>query len=137
MLRNKVTAKIKKDRKNNIVKKYAEFEEKNEVGATYKMAKQQAGWKSTTTPISFLVDGTAVTDPQKLADIQLQCFKDKSRKLIENIPQSNYDPISSLRESMDKWTSKDDREPLTFKQIQIKDTIKIINKLGNNKICCP
>ena len=111
---------------------YQKHLENKDVSATYRIAKRQVGWSTSTTSVSFLVDGRRITAPQEMADLQLNDFKLKSNKLIEQVPPPKVDPLASLKESLDNWTEKDHREMFNFKPITKLKTLEIINKLGYN-----
>ena len=131
-LRNKVTANVKSDRNKYYKETYNRQLESNDVAGTYKTAKLQAGWKATATPVTFNLEGRKINSPQELADIQIDTFKKKTEKLINQLPQATQDPLSSLVEAMDKWQGKNARSELTFKTLSKLEILGIINKLGYN-----
>ena len=123
---------IDKDRKKFFSDKYSTLQETNDVSGIYKLAKLQAGWKATSTPVSFTVNGKKVNAPQQIADIQLDTFRNKTEKLINQLPPPTQDPLSHLQEAMNKWESKNDRSSLSFRQMSKLEILEIINKLGYN-----
>ena len=67
-----------------------------------------------------------------MADLQLKVFTEKTEKLLRELPPPTVDPLSTLRESLDKWgVSKDSRELFKFKTISNIDTLQIIKDLSN------
>ena len=129
-LRNKVNTELDKDRREYYLNIYSKQLEQKDVSGIYKLAKIQAGWKATSTPVSFLVNGRKVTAPQELADVQLQSFKNKTATLIRNLPPPPEDPLTNLEEAMRNWQNKDNREVLKFRKVTKLETLQIINKLG-------
>ena len=124
---------IDKDRKAHYEKIYKNYHENGDVSATYKTAKTQVGWKSVSSPVSFLMDGRRVSAPQEMAELQAKTFHNKTMKLINELPQPVVDPLSALQESMKKWgTKKDSRELFTFKPLSNMEIINIVGKLRNN-----
>ena len=130
--RNKVCTALDKDRKSHMKNIYQKHLENQDVSATYRTAKSQVGWSTTTTPVSFLVDGRRITSPQEMADVQLNTFKSKTDKLIEQVPPPQIDPLATLKKFLQNWTEKDHREIFNFKTINKLKTLEIINKLGYN-----
>ena len=130
--RNCVNKLVNRDRKKHYDNIYSRHHENNDVSATYKAAKNQAGITKNTSPTSFLIGGNKVTDPQTMANIQSDTFHDKTTKLLEDLPPSTVDPCAELKKSLDKWgVSRDNREKFEFKPINNMDTLKILNDLGN------
>ena len=60
-------------------------------------------------PTSFTVDGKKITNPQQMADLQMNTFSDKTKKLLSELPPSSIDPCAKLSETLDKWGSKERR----------------------------
>ena len=132
-LRNRVNANLDKDRKNYFKQKYEKHLENNDTAAIYNTAKQQTGWKSVSTPVSFQLDGTNITAPQTMADLQMNTFENKTNKLLSQLPAQTEDPTTSLRAALDKWgVNKSKREVLSFKEVTKSETLKTINSLKNN-----
>ena len=131
-LRNEVQRQVNRDRKKYYDDLYDHHHLNNDVGATYKAAKNQVGWKKNTSPTSFINEGVKITDPQIMADLQMSVFTEKTEKLIRELPPPVIDPCSTLRDSLDNWGSKkDDRESFKFKTITNVETLRVIKDLGN------
>ena len=131
-LRNEVQRQVNSDRKNYYDDIYDHHHQNNDVGATYKTAKNQAGWKKNLSPTSFINEGKKITDPQSMADLQMSVFTEKMEKLIRELPPAVIDPCATLREALDSWgDKKDDRELFKFKTVTSVDTLRIIKDLGN------
>ena len=120
----------RKDRKQHLKTTYEKHLENDDVKATYATAKLHAGWKATTTPISFQIEGEKITNPQEMANIQMEAFKAKTKKLIDQLPPPVVDPLATLKEALHKWEGKDTREVFSLKNITNMKTLEIINKLG-------
>ena len=88
-------------RKKHLSEIYTKHQANNDTGATYRVAKEQVGWCSTTSPVSFLVDGRVEANPQKMAEMQMDTFQNKVKKLLEDLPVTQTDPLDTLRKAMD------------------------------------
>ena len=131
-LRNKTNRLVNKDRKKHYDNIYDRHYSNNDVGATFKTAKNQAGITKNSSPTSFIHEGKKITDPQAMADLQMKVFSEKIENLISELPPPTMDPCSVLTKSLDDWGAiKDDREIFEFKTITNIDTLKIIKELGN------
>ena len=64
LARNEVNRRVNADRKKHYDDIYEKHHLNNDVGATYKAAKNQVGWNKNTSPVSFVVNGNKITDPQ-------------------------------------------------------------------------
>ena len=107
--------------------------EQKDVKGTYSMAKQQAGWKFMGPPTSLLVDGKIISSHKELAEAQKRTFQNKVKKLIANLPPPTRDPLSTLKTSLEKWDVQARTRPkLEFVKITELETLKLIQKLGNN-----
>ena len=84
--RNLVNRLVNLDRKKHYDELYTRHCNNKDVGAIYKTAKNQAGWKKNSTPTSFIVDGKKITDPQVMANLQSDTFELKTKKLLEDLP---------------------------------------------------
>ena len=132
-IRNKVNSNIDKDRKAHFSKIYTNHLENKDAKATFKTAKDQAGWKNTATPVTFKVDGEIITAPLKLGETQMEAFYKKTENLIKNLPQATTDPLATLQQSLDNWgDKKSERDILKFHPITNIETLNLIRKLGNN-----
>ena len=131
-LRNEVNRLVDKDKKLHYDNIYERLSTENDVGATFRTAKNQAGISKNSTPTSFLHEGVKITDPQSMANLQMKVFSDKIDKLISELPPPSMDPCSTLEKALDDWgPRRDARETFKFKTITSIDTLKIIKELGN------
>ena len=77
-LRNEITKdtrKVKDKYYNDIFENLGEAEDSRGI---YKTAKNLLGWKSTTSPTAFLVEGRLVRKPAEIANIQLEHYEKKN-----------------------------------------------------------
>ena len=130
--RNSVNRQVNADRKKHNDDIYTRHHLNNDVGATYRAAKNQVGWVKNTSPVNFVHEGVKITDPQKMANLQMATFSDKTAKLIRELPPPVIDPCASLMKSLDKWgESRDSREIFNFNTVSELDTLKIIKDISN------
>ena len=85
-LRNSVNNKVKKDRNLHYKNLYSKHQQNDDVGALYRAAKNQVGWTKTSTPTSFLQGGQKINCPSTMANIQMDTFVEKIKKLKEELP---------------------------------------------------
>ena len=130
--RNKVNREVDKDRHKHYDDIYKQHFDNKDVSALYKTAKTQAGWVKNTSPTAFTVQGQKITNPQQMADVQMETFAVKTKKLLDNLPPATTDPCSLLVDSLNKWgPRKDAREVFNFHTITKLDTLKILKDLNN------
>ena len=100
----------------------------------YKITREQLGWKKSTTPESFLLDGNRVSSPTLLANIQMDTFNSKVQTLIYKLPITNDDPLAPLKDALTEWgTLADSRPWFNFNQITLSQTAELLKNLGNTK----
>ena len=88
--------------------------------------------KKNTSPTSFLHEGLKITDPQVMADLQLDVFVEKTAKLVREVPPPLIDPCKLLTDTLNNWgTKKEEISMFSFKTINNIDTLKIMKELGN------
>ena len=88
-LRNLCNKCVKKDRGQNLKKHFERLHLKNDTKGIYNLAKQKMGWKKAGTPVAFFINGEKVTSPKMMAEIQINVFHEKVRKLIEKLPATS------------------------------------------------
>ena len=131
--RNLVNRLVNQDRKRHYDDLYTRHYRNKDVGAIYKAAKNQVGWKKNSTPTSFTIEGQNITDPQTMANIQSKTFADKTQKLLDDLPPPSIDPVTVLQNTLNKWgAKKDSRDLFKFKTINNLDTLKVLKDLANN-----
>ena len=132
ILRNKVNSMVDNNRKSYYRDKYNKLHDTKDISGTYKAAKVQVGWKANATPVTFSIEGRKVTSPQEIANIQLEIFRKKTEKLLNQLPAPTQDPLTSLEEAMEKWEGKSSRPLLKFKTLSKLEILEIINKFSYN-----
>ena len=100
----------------------------------YKVTRQNLGWKTTTTPQSFQVDGNRISSPKHLANIQMKTFNDKIKKLVEKLPISGDDPLKFVKLALQRWGRNAELRPeFHLKEITVSQTRELLKQLGTSK----
>ena len=86
ILRNQCSAKVTSDRSNHLKKQYEKLNENNDSCGLYNLTKQKMGWKAAKGPECFIKDGNRVMKPKELADMQVEHFHEKVKKLKSELP---------------------------------------------------
>ena len=87
------------------------------------------GWNNDGAPSSFLVDGNRISSPKEMANIQVDCFVNKAKKLRESLPITEGDPHWLLKTALKKWGRKaGNREVFFLQEISLLQTANIIKK---------
>ena len=124
-LRNQVTAKSRKDRKEWEKKKFDS--EENSSTDIWKTVKGWLGWNSGGPPTQLFSDGKMVSSPAGLASVMNRFFVDKVKKLRQHIPHSTSDPLVKLKEAMSGRKCS-----FSLKVLKVPDVLKIIKGLKNS-----
>ena len=133
-LRNIFTSKLRKDKDDYFKRVYGELDRDRDIANMYKLTRQQPGWTKCSSPESFLVDGKRVSSPALMAEIQMDVFNTKVKKLIESLPRMETDPLSSLRKALERWGDKAKSRPeFNLSEITLSQTAELISQLGNSK----
>ena len=133
-LRNACTSSLRADRKADARKHFTKFEKVNDVSQLYKMTKRRLGWENGGTPTSFLKDGKQITSPKLMANLQMDFFLEKNKKLNEELPITNGDPHTILKKALERWGDKAlKREEFIIREITLLETADLVKKLGNTK----
>ena len=93
--RNEVNRQVNSDRKKHHDDIYERHHLNNDVGATYRTAKNQVGWSKNMSPISFIHEGKKITDPQAMADLQMNVFTEKTDKTHQRTPTSHHGSLQN------------------------------------------
>ena len=133
-IRNKCTEAVKKDRKEYFGKMYDACETERDISRLYKTTRKQLGREESGPPVSFLIDGRRISAPKEMADVQVQYYFDKNKKLeAELIKDNSMDPTESLRRAREDYDSlRLEDEKLEIRQITMKETADIFGRLGNS-----
>ena len=71
------------------------------------------------------------SNPQKMAQIQLEYFENKIGKLMDKLPNNCEDPMKYLKKALQTWKRKDSIEKLTLREVTTIETLNFIRKLSN------
>ena len=110
-LKNKCNRLVRNDKAQHNKKVYNLHVENRYIAGLYRTAKNSMGIKSGGKPTSFLVGGETVSAPQKVANLQMQYFHEKITKLMEDLPNSNFDPLHYLKLALARWGDKVNTRP--------------------------
>ena len=67
-----------------------------------------------------------------MAEVQINAFHNKTEKLVNQIPTTTSDPLSTLQAAMNNWGQpKLNREAFRLKTVTKLEVLNIIKKLGN------
>ena len=124
---------VDKDRKKHYSDIFSKLQSENNVGGTYRAAKDQAGWKNNSSPTNFISDGKVITDPKSMAELQMNTFTNKTKKLLDDLPPRTTVPCKILEDALKNWGKpEDDREIFELKPITRIEVLKIISNMGNS-----
>ena len=88
----------------------------------------------------FQKAGKLYRKPKEMAEMQLQYYTEKIRKLQRSIPTSNRNPHRLLDRALGTWEEKDGHEIFEFREISLLETFQLIstmsesNALGHDNI---
>ena len=85
-LRNLCNRLVKKDRQENLEKHLKNLHDKKDSKGLYNLVKKKMGWKKTGAPEIFVVNGQKISNPRKMAMIQMETFRNKVSNLISLLP---------------------------------------------------
>ena len=131
-LRNLCTAKIKSDRNKNLKEKYEKYEKEKDSAGLYKFIKRKMGWKSQGNPEFFLMAGQKITNPKLMADLQVNHYHDKVKKLIEELPQQSEDPLNILKRTIERWGRMNTVQHVRIQPVGIAQTTQIIKEMNGS-----
>ena len=126
---------MKQDRIDHFKSRHEKLEQNNDSRGTYSLLKSQAGWRTGQTPSRFLVDGRIVTAPREMANLQMDHYQNKVRKLLEDLPISNTDPLEQLNLTLDKWENKGNRSTFNISKTTEIEVLTVLKNIGNSTAC--
>ena len=129
--RNKCTKLVNKDKDNFFTEKYEKHIKENDAKNQYSTSKKQVGWA---TGGSFLMGGKIISAPQKVAQIQLEYFEEKIKKIMRKLDGNKEDPLKYLKIAMQKWSHKDGRPKLKLRTLNLAETANFVKQLGNSTV---
>ena len=131
-LRNRCNKNIKKDRRDNQKEIFKKCQDNKDSKGLFRYTKKKMGWKVGGTPQVFQIDGKMITNPTTMANIQMEYYHKKVKKLVENLPPQTADPLSSLREAMARWGKATQIPELRLKSVTPSEVVKLIKDMGNS-----
>ena len=84
------------------------------------------GWSSSGPPSQLLVDGKHITSPLAMATTLNKFYIDKQKKIIDEIPKVDADPLGKLRERMEGRECN-----FTIQMVTEEEVLSILNSLKN------
>ena len=60
-------------------------------------------------------------------------FENKTREIKNGIPDTQIDPLRTLRKAMEKWNLKEQRSEFKLRKVSLQEIIEIIGNLKNSK----
>ena len=133
-LKSKCNRMVKNDRASHYKSLNDLYIENNDSASLFKLAKQRMNIKNGGNPTVFLKNGKMVTAPSDIANMQMDYYCEKVKKLMENLPMDGIDPLFWLKNAMTRWGSKAKLRP-TFglQKIGAMETLRFIRGLGSSK----
>ena len=132
--KNKCTEKIRQEKRKYYKNLYKIFEMERDVSSLYKVTKTQLGWKNSSTPETFLVNGQRVSSPSKMTEIQMDAFNKKVKKLSDSIQVTGRDPLGALKLALQIWGEHATARPkFTIREITTSQTAALLKQLGKSK----
>ena len=125
-LRNAAKSRMRKERKSWEKEKLDSTH--HNPSSLWQNVKGWLNWTNTGPPSQLFHLGRMVTSPAALATTMNTFFLDKVTRLRSNIPRSNTDPLSKLREYMEGRDST-----MQFRPVKPKEVLDIIKGLKNSK----
>ena len=106
-IRNKVTEKLRFNKKSYFEKMYSDANQKNDTRTLYRITREQLGWVNTGPPTSLISNGQYISKPKVMADCLNEFFINKIQSLKQKIPRNNKDPLKTLKKAIENWKNKD------------------------------
>ena len=122
----------KKDKYNYYKNLYNQIEADNDTANLFGMTRKLLGWKTSTPPISFLVDGRPVRSQKEVANTQADYYDSKIVSIKNRLPRVRRDPLALLRKAFGRWVPKDRIDKLTMGPATEKEVLDIIKKFKNS-----
>ncbi len=88
-LRNNCNKKVKSDRRENLKEKYENLNKNKDSKGLFRLTKQKMGWKAGGSPEAFLVDGRMMSNPKKMADLQVLHYQNKIKNQIDEVTSNS------------------------------------------------
>ena len=128
ILRNQVTALLRKDKFEWQQEKLQSCEETMDTGKLWKNILGWLNWSSTSSPTKLLSQGNLETSPLKMADIQNRFYIDKVHTIRNNLQGHRTDPLEILKKKLEGNQATFSHHAVSPDQVD-----KIISQLKNSK----
>ena len=129
-MRNICTKAVKNDRVTHLREQFDNAEKENNSKETHKLAKNLLGWNKDAAPDIFLQDGRMITSPQKMAQLQMEFFIEKVRKIRARLPAKRNHPLTTLKKAFQRWKDKDNLPMFKLSKISEIETLKLLNSMN-------
>ena len=102
-LRNKVTKQQRKDKHDHLNDLYKKVEEENDTANLFGITKKLLGWKMSSPPKSFLLDGRPIRTQKEVENTQAEFYVNKIKRIKDRLPRVRRDPLYYLRKAFLRW----------------------------------
>ena len=93
--------------------------------------KKHMGWKHAGPPAALRVENKIVRKPRELAEIQNAFFVNKVKDLMNKLPATGQDPLSTLKAALNRWGDKSNQiKTMKIQPVSRMHALNLINKLG-------
>ena len=131
-LKNKVTDMQIKDKKKYFSEAYRKIEEENDTGNLFGMTKKILGWKMSTPPKSFIIDGKPIRSQVEVANVQANFYENKVEGIKNRLPKVRRDPLYFLNKAFGRWVPSGRIPKLLLGQTTELEVLNIIKKFKNS-----
>ena len=118
----------RKDKKKYYNEVYKKIELENDSSNLFGMTKRLLGWKMSTPPKTFLVDGRSLKTQKEVANAQADFYEMKVNGIKDRLPKVRRDPLFHLKRAFDRWIPSGRISKLKFGQVTEKEVLDIIKK---------
>ena len=98
----------------------------------YKLTKELQDINSGNTPQIFLKDGRPVRKPALMANLQLEFYVNKVKKIFESLPSTNRNPYRILKAALARWKDTENITEFKFRDVTLVETAKFISTLSDS-----
>ena len=131
-LRNICTSRVRKDKDTYFKRLYDECETKGDVKKLFRIMKEQLGWETAGPPTALRSGETVLNKPEDIANAQMDAFEGKIKKLNQDLPPSNSDPVKHLEEAMRRWRGAYSRSVMEIREVTVVETLEAIRSLSDS-----
>ena len=130
--RNRCTKLIRKAKKEHHQNLFAQIQQENYTKKLYRLTKEVLDVQENCMPQQFLENGVLIRKPEQMANLQNYFYKKKIDDLVKNLRPPTGDPLSYLKNAIEKWEEKDRVPEFNFREITMEETFSLISSLGNS-----